>query len=86
MGTIKNDIGLELKNFVDFTYSLVNMDEIRDGLFIKPKEISFELTRDIHQKIHVEVKRQKNDDNFEDINEPFEVEILGVNFKFLIKE
>ena len=31
---------MELKNFVDFAYSLVNMDEVKDGIFQLPEEIS----------------------------------------------
>lgn len=74
---------MELKNFVDFAYSLVNMTEVKDGVFIKPSEMVFVLDSDTHRKIHVEIKIQKGDDNMEDIDNTFDVEIFGVNFKFL---
>lgn len=74
---------MELKNFVDFAYSLVNMSEIKDGVFIKPNEMVFVLDDKTHKKIHVEIKKQKGDSNMEDISDTFEVDIFGVNFKFL---
>lgn len=74
---------MELKNFVDFAYSLVNMSEIKDDVFIKPKEMVFVLDDETHKKIHVEIKTQKGDDNMGDIDNTFDVEIFGVNFKFL---
>jgi hypothetical protein len=30
---------MELKSFVDFAYSMVNMDEVKAGKFLLPKEI-----------------------------------------------
>jgi hypothetical protein len=73
---------MELKNFVDFAYSLVNMDETKNGKFILPKEIVFELDENNHQKIHKEIKEEKKDYLTTELNEDFEVDIFGVNFKF----
>lgn len=86
MDSNKNIVRVELKNFVDFIYSLVTMDEIKDGVFVKPKEIVYELPEDTHRKIHIEVKQQKGDKNFTDVDGDFEVDIFGVNIKFLNKD
>lgn len=74
---------MELKNFVDFAYSLTNMDEVRDGVFTIPKEIVFELNKSQHMKIEKEVLTQKGVDSRDMTHfEEFDVSILGVNFKF----
>lgn len=73
---------MELKNFVDFAYSLINMDEYKDGIFPLPKEIVFELKSDIHSNIHKKIKKEKNDNNLEDLEGDFEVDIFGINFYF----
>jgi|32_taG_2_1085360.scaffolds.fasta_scaffold00081_8 hypothetical protein len=73
---------MELKNFVDFAYSLKNMDEVRDGVFIVPKELVFELDENTHDKIEGEVLQQKGLTRSEKSDE-FRVSILGVNFKFI---
>lgn len=74
---------MELKSFVDFAYSMINMDEVKSGRFILPKEISFELDRDSHIEIHKEIKEQKKEYNYDNLEQEFEVTIFGVNFKFL---
>ena len=74
---------MELKNFVDFAYSLINMDEVNDGIFKLPKEITFELNKSQHMKIEREVLQQKGviDKDITQFKE-FDVSILGINFKF----
>ncbi len=74
---------MELKNFVDFAYSLINMDEVNDGIFKLPKEITFELNKNQHMKIEREVLQQKGviDKDIAQFKE-FDVSILGINFKF----
>lgn len=74
---------MELKNFVDFAYSMVNMDEVKSGKFLLPKEIVFDLVREDHIDVHKEIKEQKKEYNYENLDQEFEIEILGVNFKFL---
>jgi hypothetical protein len=74
---------MELKNFVDFAYSMANMEEVREGRFLLPKEVVFDLEKEKHIRVHKEIKEQKNDFNFENINQEFEIEIFGINFKFL---
>ncbi len=74
---------MELKNFVDFAYSLTNMDEVKDGVFKLPKEIVFELDKNQHMKIEKEVLLQKGVDSRDVTHfKEFDVFIFGVNFKF----
>jgi hypothetical protein len=74
---------MELKNFVDFAYSMINMDEVKNGKFLLPKEIVFDLVKEDHIDVHKEIKEQKKEYNYENLDREFEIEIFGVNFKFL---
>ena len=74
---------MELKNFVDFAYSMVNMDEVKSGKFILPKEVVFDLGKEDHIDVHKEIKEQKKEYNYENLNQEFDIEIFGMNFKFL---
>ena len=38
---------MELRNFVVFAYSLTNMNEVKEGIFKLPKEIVFELDKNL---------------------------------------
>ena len=75
---------VKLKNFVDFAYTLVNMDEVQKNIFPVPKEITYILDESIHEDIEKEVLEQKGIDekDFTNLNE-FEVEIFDINFKFV---
>jgi hypothetical protein len=75
---------MELKNIVDFIYSLKNMDEVKGGNFFLPKEITFSLEESLHNKIHKQVLKEKNV-NTDDLNNDFEVLILDINIKFEVK-
>lgn len=78
---------MELKNFIDFAYSMKNMDEVKSGKFLLPKEIVFELDKNQHMKIEREVLHQKgiNDKDVTHFND-FDVEIFDINFRFKINE
>lgn len=76
---------MELKNIIDFVYSLKNMDEVKGGNFILPKEIVFSLEEKIHNKIHTQILKEKNV-NTDDLNKNFEVLILDINIKFESKK
>ena len=78
---------MDLKSFVDFAYSMINMEEVKDGKFKLPKEIVFELDDKLHKNIEKEVLEQKGIDekDFTHFNE-FDVEIFDVNFKFINNE
>jgi|TARA_R110000803_G_scaffold182273_1_gene244585 hypothetical protein len=75
---------MELKNIVDFAYSLTNMDEVSKGIFKLPKEILFELDEKQHMKIEREVLHQKgvSDDDITHFKS-FDVKIFDINFKFV---
>jgi hypothetical protein len=74
---------MELKSFVDFAYSMVNMDEVKAGKFLLPKEIVYDLRDDLHREIHREIQREIKKDNNTNLDQEFEVEIYNINFKFL---
>jgi hypothetical protein len=58
------------------------MDEVKSGEFITPKEVVFTLKKQTHNRIHREIKDQKKDQDYSDIDNDFELEIFGINFKF----
>jgi hypothetical protein len=78
---------MELKNFVDFAYSLTNMDEVKDGIFKLPKEIIFELDKTQHMRIEKEVLSQKgiNEKDITHFND-FDVNIFDITFRFKVNE
>ena len=78
---------MELKNFVDFAYSLTNMDEVKDGIFKLPKEIIFELDKTQHMRIEKEVLSQKgiNEKDITHFND-FDVKIFDITFRFKVNE
>jgi hypothetical protein len=73
---------MELKNFIDFAYSIVNMDEVKDGLFKIPEEIIYNLDEETHKKIHKEIKESKNQYDFENLGDDFVVNVFKINFNF----
>lgn len=77
---------MELKNFVDFAYSLVNMDEVKDGVFKLPKEIIYNLDKTNHIKIHREIKKEKESENIDDLEQEFTVDIFDITFRFRLDE
>jgi hypothetical protein len=78
---------MELKNFVDFAYSLTNMDEVSSGVFKLPKEIVFELDKNQHMKIEKEVLQQKGivSQDVTHFND-FDVRIFDIIFRFKVDE
>jgi len=60
---------MELKNFVDFAYSLINMDEVKEGVFQLPKEI----------------KNEKGSDDYLNLEQEFDVEIFDITFRFKLE-
>lgn len=76
---------MELKNFVDFAYSLANMDEVKDGRFVIPKELIFDLGKDTHVKIHRETKEVKNETSYDNLEEEFYVDIFDITFRFKLE-
>lgn len=77
---------MELKNFVDFVYSLINMNEVKEGIFPLPSEITFTLDKNKHIVIHKKIKQEKGESNFDNLEIDFEVVVLGINLKFICKK
>jgi len=73
---------MELKNFIDFAYSMTNMDEVKSGKFILPREIVFNLNKRDISTLHKEIKNEKKEFNYENLDQDFDVDIFGINFKF----
>ncbi len=74
---------MELKNFIDFAYSMENMEEVKNGKFKLPKEIIFELEDGLHQKIHREVKNELKNFNYDDIETGFDLDVFNMKFRFI---
>jgi hypothetical protein len=74
---------VKLKEYVDFITSLVEMDEVKNGKFILPKSIVFNLGVLNHKLLHKEVLETKEQEVVESLlEESFEVDILGITLKF----
>ena len=74
---------VRLKDYVDFITSLVEMEEVKNGKFILPTTLEFNLEMMNHREIKKEVLRAKEEEIVkEELIEPFEVDILGVTLKF----
>jgi hypothetical protein len=74
---------VRLKEYVDFITSLTEMDEVKEGKFILPTTIEFNLEMMNHRELKREVLKAKEVEIIPDeLVEPFEVDILGVTLKF----
>ena len=72
-----------LKDYVDFLTSLVEMDEVKEGKFPLPKEIVYNVGLANHESLHREVLQHLgNPVNGVDLTETFEITILDVNLRF----
>ena len=77
---------MELKNFIDFAYSMINMEEVKSGKFKLPKEIVYALDSRTIERLHKEIKNEKKEFNYENLKQDFDVDIFGINFKFKVNE
>lgn len=74
---------IRLKEYVDFVTSLVEMEEVKNGKFVLPIHMDFQLTKLNHRELRKEVSKIKEEEvSKEDLVEPFEINILGVTLKF----
>jgi len=73
-----------LKEFVDFAFSLTEMEEVKEKGFPIPKAMTFSLDKKNHEALQKEVLREKNMPMNDIVNE-FDIELYGIKFKFLIK-
>lgn len=75
---------VRLKDYVDFIVSLTEMDEVKQGKFILPINMEFNLEMMNHREIHKEVKQMQEEDVvLSELVEPFEIDIIGVTLKFI---
>jgi|DEB0MinimDraft_4_1074332.scaffolds.fasta_scaffold515474_1 hypothetical protein len=74
---------VKLKEYVDFITSLVEMDEVKDGKFVLPKNIVFDLDVLNHKLLHREVLEAKEQEVIEELlGKTFEVDVLGITLIF----
>jgi hypothetical protein len=75
---------LSLKDFIDFAYSLVEMEEVKKGKFPLPKEITYPLYGESHVRLQLQIHHEKADEGVEFTNEEeFYIDIMGITFKFI---
>jgi len=74
---------VSLKEYVDFAFSIKEMDEVKKGFPI-PKAITFTLDKRNHEALQTEILREKNMPMTDLVNE-FEVVLYEIVFKFIIK-
>jgi hypothetical protein len=72
-----------LKEFVDFAFSLKEMDEVKKGFPI-PASLTFTIEKKNHESLQKEILREKNMP-LNDFVDEFELELYGILFKFLSK-
>jgi len=73
-----------LKEFVDFAFSLKEMDEVKNMAFPIPKSMTYVLSKTNHESIQKEILKEKNMP-LDNIDDEFELELYGINFKFILK-
>jgi len=74
---------VKLEEYVDFVTSLVEMDEVKDGKFVLPKSIVFDLDVLNHKLLHREVLEAKEQEVIEELlGKTFEVDVLGITLIF----
>ena len=74
---------INLKDYIDFVTSLIEMDEVKNGSFKLPKYIGFNVGLDNHKSLHKEVILAKNGFVDDDkLIEPFEISVFDITLKF----
>ena len=74
-----------LKKYIDFAYSLSEMDEVQEEKFILPKSMTFELERKEHEGLQIDVAKEKQI-MLNEFSDDFEVTLWDMEFRFIIKE
>jgi hypothetical protein len=72
-----------LKEFVDFAFSLKEMEEVKKGFPI-PTNVIFTLDKKNHENLQKEIIKEKSLSKVELVDE-FELELYGILFKFISK-
>lgn len=75
-----------LREYIDFAHSLIDMDEVKKKEFPLPKEITFEIPRIQHAALQTQVHEAKGlkKEDFQH-QEEFVVSVLDIDFKFVEK-
>jgi hypothetical protein len=73
-----------LKEFVEFAFSLKEMEEVKNNNFPTPSNITYTLTKRNHESLQKEILKEKNIP-VTTFDEEFEVELYGITFKFIYK-
>lgn len=73
-----------LKEFVDFAFSLKEMEEVKNMAFPVPKSMTYALSKLNHESIQKEILKEKNMP-LDEFNDEFEVDLYGITFKFILK-
>jgi hypothetical protein len=72
-----------LKEFVDFAFTLKEMEEVKKDNFPVPTSVTYSLDKTNLEYIQREVLKEKQiSGNF---SEEFEIELYGITFKFVSK-
>ena len=74
---------VSLKEYVDFAFSIKEMEEVKKG-FPVPKSITFNLDKRNHEALQKEILREKNMP-ITDLVDEFEVILYEIVFKFTSK-
>lgn len=72
-----------LKEFVDFAFSLKEMEEVKKGFPI-PTSLTFTIEKKNHESLQKEILKEKNMPLMDFVDE-FELELYGILFKFISK-
>jgi len=73
-----------LKEFIDFAYSLKEMEEVVKSGFPIPTTITYKVSKKNHESLQKEILKEKKM-SIEEFSDDFDVEFYGITFKFLIK-
>lgn len=74
-----------LKEFVDFAFSIKEMDEVKNNTFPIPNTLIFNLNKDNLEKLQLEIVKEKRMSLNEFVDE-FELELYGITFIFTLKK
>jgi hypothetical protein len=78
---------VDIKEYIKFTLSLTEMDEVKENRFPLPKEITFSLDDINHAALQTQIHDSKglNKEEFKHEDE-FVVSIYGIDLKFIKNE
>jgi hypothetical protein len=71
-----------LKEFVDFAFSLKEMEEVKKNGFPIPHSLTFKLDDRNHQALQKEILKQKEIPS-QELVDVFEMELYGITFIFV---